>query len=78
MDGDRPLRARLDRFDALDEAGAPAGCLLEELQALAALARAWVDDEAAAWGGIDPGGRAAAARAAARLRASVEGGSPAM
>ena len=78
MDGDLALRARLDRIDALDDAGAPVGCLLAELQALAAMARAWVDDEAAAWGGVEAAGRGAAARAAARLRASMDGGPPAM
>lgn len=90
---DRAVLRRLDRIDALDGAGAPARCLIDELRALAAEATAWVEDGPAAWGGVEvvagarPSGdpaaadraaRQAAARAVTRLRATLEGELPRM
>jgi hypothetical protein len=55
MDEARAVLVRLERIEALDRAGSPAGELLDEVKALLAEAEAWVRAE--------PGGteRAAAA-----------------
>lgn len=90
---DRALLRRLDRIDALDGAGAPPGCLIDELHALAAAAAAWVGSGPEEWEGVevvagagrpgDAGGegraaRQAAARAVARLSATLEWARPRM
>ncbi len=60
MDEARTVLARLERIEALERAGAPAGDLLSELAELAREAAAWADAEG------DPRAREAAAALAAR------------
>lgn len=71
---------RLDRIEALDAAGAPAGLLLDELQRLAREAAGWVEGDALEWSGGSTLAtaaarvpRQAAARAVIRLLATLEG-----
>jgi hypothetical protein len=47
MDEARAVLARLERIEALDRRGTPAGVLLEEVRALLGEAEAWVRAEAA-------------------------------
>lgn len=69
MASERSVGGRLDRIAALDDAGAPAGLLLDELRVLVREATAWVDGDERAW----PGPRQAAARAVVRLHATLDG-----
>jgi hypothetical protein len=48
MEEARALLARLDRIEALEDEGAPAAIMLEEVRALLAEAEAWVRTERAA------------------------------
>jgi hypothetical protein len=78
MDEARTVLARLGRIEALDDAGAPAGLLLDEVRALVAEAAAWVGVERHCGGaGEGPAlplpGSAEAVAAVERLRATLEG-----
>jgi hypothetical protein len=64
VDEARAVLARLDRIEALDRSGTPAGVLLAEVRALLVEAEAWVRAEG------DVGDRAA--RALDRCAAAVE------
>ena len=50
MDEARAVLARLERIEALERAGTPAGALLEEVRGLLSDAEAWVRTEAAGTG----------------------------
>jgi hypothetical protein len=63
MDEARAVLARLERIEALDQTGAPAGVLLDELRGLLADAEAWVRAE--------PGGADLAQAALERCREAL-------
>jgi len=64
VDEARAVLARLERIEALERAGTPAGALLDEVRALLAEAEAWVRAE--------PGGTEAASDAIERCRETVD------
>jgi hypothetical protein len=71
MDEARAVLARLERIEALERTGAPAGVLLGEVRGLLGDAEAWVRAEP---GGVDPA-RSALDRCREALRdAEIESG----